>query len=55
MLSKFPASKYWFPGLPEDFLLQRPQDVPYISYLTIAGTSQSDVLGTSRNDFQETS
>ena len=23
-----PASKYWFPGPPEDVPLQRPQDVP---------------------------
>ena len=23
-----PASKYWFPGRPEDVPLQRPQDVP---------------------------
>ena len=34
-----PASKYWFPG--------RPEDVPQTSYLTIPETSRSDVLGTS--------
>ena len=50
-----PAGKYWSPERPEDIPIQDTQDVPYRPYLTIPGTSQSDVLGTLRNDVQETS
>ena len=38
-----PAGKYWSPGRSEDVPLQRPEDVPYRSYLTVPGTSWNDV------------
>ena len=41
------AGKYWSPELPEDVFLQRPQDIPQRSYLTVPRTSRSDVTGTS--------
>ena len=41
-----PAGNSWSPGRPKEVPLQRPQDIPYRSYLTIERMFRNDVQAT---------